>query len=144
MTPILSPRDVFLRVLDGVTGKRWDELPALYAPDTVVSHPLLPGAPVLHGREALREHFAAAAPLPMEMRAEDVVVHETADPEVVIGEFTYRGRFTDTGREFDVRNVFVFRVRDGMVVESRDYADHMAFAAAGGRIDELTAGFSSD
>ena len=131
MTPILPPREVFDRLIDGVAGKGWDELLALYAPDAVVRHPFgPPDGPVLRGREALREHFAAAAALPLEMRAEDRVVHETADPEVVIGEFTYRGQFTDTGRAFAVRNIFVLRVRDGQIVESRDYADHVAFAAA--------------
>jgi ketosteroid isomerase-like protein len=129
MTPILSPRDVLLRLVDGVTGKRWDELPDLYAPDTVVTHPMGGTAP-LRGREALRAHFAAASALPLEMRAEELVVHETADPEVVIGEFGYRGRNTATDRAFTVRNIFVLRVRDGQVVESRDYADHHAFAAA--------------
>lgn len=129
MTPILAPRDVLVRVIDGVTGKRWDELPDLYAIDTVVTHPL-GGTPPLRGRAALRAHFAAASELPLEMRAEGLVVHETADPEVVIGEFGYRGRNTATDRDFAVRNIFVLRVRDGQIVESRDYADHHAFAAA--------------
>ena len=142
MTPILSPRDVLLRLVDGVAGQCWDELPALYAPDTAVTHPFA-GSPPLRGREALRAHFAAAARMPLEMRAEDVVVHETTDPEVVIGEFRYVGRNTATGRDFVVRNVFVVRVRDGMVVESRDYADHLAFAVAGERVDELVSNISS-
>ncbi len=129
MTPILAPRDVLVRVIDGVTGKRWETLPDLYAIDTVVTHPMS-GTPPLRGREALRAHFTAAAELPLEMRAEGLVVHETADPEVVIGEFGYRGRNTATDRDFAVRNIFVLRVRDGQIVESRDYADHHAFAAA--------------
>jgi ketosteroid isomerase-like protein len=129
MTPILAPRDVLVRVIDGVTGRRWDELPDLYAIDTVVTHPL-GRTPPLRGREALRTHFAAASELPLEMRADELVVHETADPEVVIGEFVYRGRNTATDHAFAVRNVFVMRVRDGEIVESRDYADHHAFAAA--------------
>ena len=29
------------------------------------------------------------------------------------------------------------RVRDGLIVESRDYADHLAFAAATGRLPAL-------
>ena len=129
MTPILTPGEVLLRLIDGVTGKRWDELPGLYATDTVVTHPL-GDAPPLRGRAALQAHFTAAAALPIDMRAEELVVHETADPEVVIGEFLYRGRNTATDRAFAVRNVFVLRVRDGQIVESRDYADHHAFAAA--------------
>jgi ketosteroid isomerase-like protein len=58
---------------------------------------------------------------------------------VVIGEFAYEGRITTTGRAFTVRNVFVLRVRDGLIVESRDHADHLAFAAATGRLDALVA-----
>jgi hypothetical protein len=33
----------------------------------------------------------------------------------------------------------VLRVRDGLIVESRDYADHLAFAAATGRLPSLVA-----
>jgi ketosteroid isomerase-like protein len=126
-----------------VTGRRWAELPELYAADTVVRHPFLPfGGPVLDGREAIRRHFAAAAELPLELRARDVVIHQTLDPEVVIGEFRYVGRFTDTGNEFSIPNIFVMRVRNGLIVESRDYTDHLTFAQAGGRLDELLGAFA--
>jgi len=138
-----SPIEVFRLLLRGVTERRWSELPELYAEDTVVRHPFLRyGGPVLHGREEVRAHFAAAAELPLEMRARDVVIHETSDPEVVIGEFRYVGRFTDTGREFSTTNIFVTRVRHGLIVESRDYADHLNFAAAAGRLGELLGEFA--
>ena len=140
---IATPTEVFRKVLAGVTGRRWAELPGLYAEDTVVRHPLLPfGGPALYGREEVRAHFANAAALPVAMRATDVVIHQTADPEVVIGEFRYVGRFTDTGREFSMSNIFVTRVRGGLIVESRDYADHLNFAAAAGRLDELAGAFA--
>jgi uncharacterized protein len=138
-----SPTEVFHKVLAGVTGRRWAELPELYAEDTVVRHPMLPfGGPVLDGREAIRAHFAAAAELPLEMRARDVVVHQTLDPEVVIGEFRYVVRFTDTGNEFSIPNIFVMRVRNGLIVESRDYVDHLTFARAAGRVDQLLGAFA--
>ena len=139
----MTPREVFERLIDGVTHRRWDELPGLYAEDTVVTHPFATPAEPLRGREALRRHFAAAAGMALEMTARDVVVHETADPEVVIGEFAYEGRVTTTGRPFTVRNVFVLRVRDGLIVESRDYADHLAFAAATGRLPALVEEFKN-
>ncbi|MCO6010657.1 nuclear transport factor 2 family protein [Actinoallomurus purpureus] len=129
----MTPREVFERLIDGVTSGDWDALPALYAEDTVVVHPMAESDEPLVGREALRRHFAAAAALPLRMSARDVVVHETADPEAVIAEFEYAGRVTTTGRRFTVRNVFVLRVRDGLIVESRDYADHLRFGAAIGR-----------
>jgi ketosteroid isomerase-like protein len=129
---------VFERLVEGVARGRWDELPGLYAEDAVVVHPLDRAGP-LAGREALRRHFAAGAGMGLEMAVRDLVVHETADPEVVIGEFAYEGRVTATGRRFTVHNVFVLRVRDGLIVESRDYADHLAFAAATGRLAALVA-----
>ena len=125
-----SPTEVFQQVLAGVTGKRWADLPDLYAEDTVVEHPFAPGGgTVMRGREALRAHFAAGGRLGLTMTAEDVVVHQTADPEVVAGEFTYRGTVDTTGTPFTVRNIVVMRVRDGQIVESRDYHDHQTLAS---------------
>jgi uncharacterized protein len=133
----VTPREVFERLVHGVAGERWDELPGLYAEDTVVTHPFAGPAEPLVGREALRRHFAAAPALGLRMAVRDVVVHETADPEVIVAEFAYEGVVTATGRPFRIANVFVLRVRDGLVVESRDYADHLALAAATGRLSSL-------
>ncbi|WP_433479345.1 nuclear transport factor 2 family protein [Spirillospora sp. CA-142024] len=130
MSEFASPRAVFQRLIDGVTARQPDVLPRLYAEDAVVVHPFAHPASRLEGREALREHFAQLETLPVEMKARNVVVHQTADPEVIIAEFEYEGRNTETGREFVVPNIFVLRVRDGHIVESRDYAHHSAFAEA--------------
>jgi len=133
-----TPSEVLIRLIDGVAGQRWSELPELYAAAAVVEQPFAIPAPTrLEGREALRAHFAAASRLPLEMRARNIVVHETGDPEVVIGEFAYEGRVTTTGRSFRVGNIFVLRVRRGRIVESRDYTNHLEFARAFGRLPEL-------
>jgi hypothetical protein len=50
---------------------------------------------------------------------EDIVVHETTDPEVVICEQTLRGNFG--GEETAMPGIRVMRVRDGLIVSSRDY-----------------------
>jgi ketosteroid isomerase-like protein len=140
MTTSATPRDVLMRLIGGVVEQRWAELPELYSEDAVVEHPFAMPAPTrLVGREALRTHFAAASQLPLRMQARNVVVHETADPEVVIGEFDYEGRVTTTGRSFLVGNIFVLRVREGLIVESRDYTNHFEFARARGRLDALLA-----
>ncbi|MBD2898695.1 nuclear transport factor 2 family protein [Actinomadura nitritigenes] len=130
MSEFATPRAVFQRLIDGVTARRPDGLPQLYAEDAVVVHPFARPASRLEGREALREHFAQLETLPVEMAARNVVVHQTADPEVIVAEFEYAGRNTETGRDFVVPNVFVMRVRDGRIVESRDYAHHQAFEEA--------------
>jgi ketosteroid isomerase-like protein len=58
------------------------------------------------------------------------VVHETDDPEVIVAEFDYDGLITTTGHAFRFSNVQVLRVRDGLIVETRDYHDHRALARA--------------
>ena len=130
MSEFATPRAVLQRLIDGVTALRPEGLPQLYAEDVVVVHPFAHPASRLEGREALRRHFAQLETLPVELKARNLVVHETGDPEVIVAEFEYACRNTETGREFVVPNIFVLRVRDGRIVESRDYADHRAFEEA--------------
>lgn len=77
--------------------------------------------------------------MPLELRAENLVVHETTDPEVIVAEFDYLGRVTSTGQPFQVRNIFVLRIRDGRIVSSRDYTDHLGIAGATGSVSRLVA-----
>ncbi|WP_051468021.1 nuclear transport factor 2 family protein [Actinomadura oligospora] len=125
-----SPKEVFLRVVESLAAKKVDDLHLLYAEDAVVSHPFTHPESRFEGREALREHFAQVPGMPFEMTVRDVVVHETSDPEVIVAEFAYDGRNTGTGARFTVPNIFVMRIRDGLIVEARDYAHHRAFSAA--------------
>ena len=117
-----APAEVFRQLVDGVVGKKWDQLPELYAEDAVVVHPFNSDSAIhrLEGRDQLRAHFARAAEMEVDFRAEDIVVHQTTDPEVVVGEFTYRG--TLGGQEVTMPEIFVLRVRDGLIVSSRDYS----------------------
>ena len=126
-----------VRLIRGDTGQV-DTLADLYAAHTRVDHPMAPlGIPVLRTREDVRRHFAAAGTgfRPDDVRVEDLVVHQTADPEVVVAEFAYAG--SAAGRSFRVPCVFVVRVRDGHIVDSRDYVHHVAMARASGRLPDL-------
>jgi uncharacterized protein len=139
MTSDTTPRKVFEALVEGVAAGRYDELPALYAEVTDVRHPFDPfRAPPLRTRAELAEHFAAGRAAAPGIRREIVnaVVHETTDPEVVIGEFEYRCSNEETG-EFSIPCVFVLRVRDGKIVESRDYIDPLARPRALGRLHPL-------
>jgi ketosteroid isomerase-like protein len=91
----------------------------------------------LEGREAVRAHFAAAAGGLLRVQVSNLVVHDTGDPEVVIAEFDYEGQVTMTGRSFRVANIQVLRVRNGQIVSSCDYHNHLALAAALGQLHEL-------
>jgi ketosteroid isomerase-like protein len=129
-TSIDTSRTVVAQLIAGVTGRAWDDLPVLYAEDAVVELPFALPVPLrLTGRDQIRAHFAAAATLPLEMAARNVVVHETADPEVVVAEFDYDGRIAATGQAFTLGNIMVVRVRDGRIVASRDYHNHAQLAS---------------
>lgn len=138
---MMTPTQVFLRLVNGVADRRLDELPGLYAEQTDVRHPMSPyGDRPLLSRDALREHFAAAGPRVAEavrFRPANLVIHQTQDPEVIVAEFEYAGTAPATGETFRVPCVFVLRVRDGLIVGSRDYVDHVAMARARGGLEQL-------
>jgi ketosteroid isomerase-like protein len=141
MNGTLSPREVFLALVNGVAEGRWDDLPGLYAERTDVVHPFHPlRPPALTTREELRRHFQPTTVDPQLLRrAADITVHETADPEVVIGEFEYQGSAPGTGEPFALPGIFVLRVRNGEIVSSRDYFDHLTSARIRGQFDALVA-----
>jgi ketosteroid isomerase-like protein len=134
-----SPREVFLALVHGVAEGRWGELPSLYAEQTDVLHPFDPlRAPALRSRDALREHFTPTrAGVRLDRRPANITIHETTDPEVIVAEFEYQGTAADTGEPFVLPGIFVLRVRDGEIVSSRDYFDHVAAARARGQFDAL-------
>ena len=139
-----NPREVFLALVNGVADARWDDLPELYAERTHVVHPFDPlrAAPLLT-RDDLRAHFARAAALRQGVRREptNITIHETTDPEVIVAEFEYRS--TIDGVVSLLPCIFVLRVRDGQIVESRDYVDHLSSARALGRLDHLVSALRS-
>lgn len=132
-----SAATVLERLVHGVAGGRWDELPDLYAEETHVSHPFLPGSAASRTREEVREHFQAGKALNPGFTVADLVTYQGTDPEVLIGEFAYQGEYG--GKPVRIANIFSMRVRDGLVVESRDYGDHLGIAGDLGRISELAA-----
>jgi ketosteroid isomerase-like protein len=63
-------------------------------------------------------------------------IHETADPEVIVAEFAYEFVLPDDSTA-KVPCVFVMRVRDGQIIESRDYVDPIRTHTARGDLDLL-------
>jgi uncharacterized protein len=157
MTASAGPGEVVRAVCDGMNRlmssrltpaereAELDRIAGLYAERTDVRHPfaLSDGAP-LRTRADLRRHFAADAGAPGVERFEavDFQVHQTVDPEVVIAEFRYEGSVH--GRPFSLPCIFVTRVRDGMIVESRDYADDIAFARAFGQLSDVISALAAE
>jgi ketosteroid isomerase-like protein len=140
MSNPMSPSEVFLALVNGVAEGRYEELPDLYAEQTDVVHPFDPfRAPALRSREELRAHFSAGSGPRAKRRVANVTIHQTTDPEVIVAEFEYQGTGPETGEDTAVPGIFVLRVRDGKIVSSRDYFDHLASARARGQTGELLA-----
>ena len=105
-----------------------------------MEYPFALPAPVrLEGREAVRRYFAAVAKMPLGLQARNLVMHQTSDPQVIVAEWDYDGLVTTTNRSFQVSNIQVSRVRDGQIVTSRDYHNHLVLADMLGQLATLTA-----
>ena len=137
----MTPEEVFLKLAHGVADRDFAVLPELYAEQTDVRHPMNPyGDHPLLSRDALREHFGGVGPRVTEVvrfQPTNIRVHHTTDPEVIVAEFEYAGTVVATGEPFRVPAIFVLRVRDGLIVESRDYIDHLSMIRARGQLADL-------
>lgn len=139
MPKTLSPREVFHTLLERINAERFSELAELYAPDAVVETVFEPVGPRrFEGRAVLEARFAEVSTgRPVRLTPANVLVRETDDPEVVVAEWDYRVHHRATGRNFETANIQVLRVRDGLIVESRDFHDHLALVVAGGHLPQL-------
>jgi len=139
-----TPRQVFGELLRTSVAGDWDALLDLYTEDTVIEMPFAPpGIPVVSDGAALRARItgmAQARPWNYEA-ADDVRVHETTDPEVIIVEYTLRGTVTATGKPLAMSFAMVITVRDGKIVHSRDYGNPLTTFAALGRLPEIVAAY---
>jgi len=117
--------------------KSADELAALYAEDAVHEIPFkVPGFPPrFEGREAIRAAYHAmwsASPVVID-RVETTAMHRTADEEVCVVEQTAHGHVGTAGPTaptFSVPSLLVLRVRNGLIIQCRDYMDGLAIAKA--------------
>ena len=140
-----SPREVLERLINGISHRQWHALHELYAQDALVEYPFaLPEPARLDGHEAIRRYFAAVARMPLELQARDITMHQTGDPEVIVAEWDYDGLVTTTGRSFRVSNIQVSRIRDGQIVASRDYHNHLVLAEVLGRLPSLLAALARE
>jgi uncharacterized protein len=135
-----TPREIFLtlqrRIQDGARG----EIADMYAEDAVVRHVFgAAGKTSWNGREELRAHFDRQDVSAVKLQAHNTVVHETADPEVIVVEWDYDITFAATGQTVRMPNIVVVRIRDGLIVSSRDYHNHFGLAVATGRAEALLA-----
>ena len=63
-----------------------------------------------------------------DISVEDLVIHQTTNPNIVIAEWTYRSRIN--GATVENANIIVVECREGKVYRSRDYHNHVTRAVA--------------
>ncbi|KUJ67483.1 hypothetical protein ACZ90_26865 [Streptomyces albus subsp. albus] len=135
-----TPRGVLAGYHQAMLDKSADDLADLYAVEAVHEFPFTtPGFPARYtGREEVRAGYRAAwGASPVEVREiREVVVHQTADPEVIIAEHVVVAALPATDRTVTVPGLLVLRVRDGLITWVRDYMDGLGVARATGRLLE--------
>ncbi|MGS2648067.1 nuclear transport factor 2 family protein [Streptosporangium sp. LJ11] len=133
-----GPREMFERV-----RRHWLEnlggFGSELAEDAVIEVPFAPpGRPRRHeGKDAFLlfagpEQAAFARRFALD-EVREVVVHETADPEVIVVEYELAGRVLATGHQASSPFIGVLRVRDGKIVNWREYQNTLAMIEIMGR-----------
>jgi uncharacterized protein len=119
----MNATEVFWAWAEACVAKDVDAMAELYCADATHTFPFREGAPVLEGREAIRQHLAGGfANAPMAFSGvKHAVVHRTEDPHTVIVECTFEGILTTTGAAFQPSYVEVLTERDGLIGAVRDY-----------------------
>jgi ketosteroid isomerase-like protein len=117
----------------------------VFSEDAVFEVPFpAPGQPRQEvGRETFRTHLQGAVGLQEFDAVDHVRLHETADPEVVITEYRLHGRVIPTGKSFASDIVMIARVRDGLIVWSRNYSNPLVGAVAFDTVGDLLAGLTA-
>ena len=136
-----SPRQIAERLLQATISPDPGDIADCYAAAVVIEMPFaavaLYPSRIETTREELRARFRAGAAVRRYQRLSDVVIHDTADPEVVIVEYQLHGELTQAAEPFSQRFVMVMTVHDGQIVYSRDYSDPITGARLLGKVPEL-------
>ncbi|MEV4764866.1 nuclear transport factor 2 family protein [Micromonospora chokoriensis] len=108
------------------------------ADDVVIEEPFAaPGCPTrTEGKQRVLEYTQAGRAV-FPVRFDDcrnVVVYETADPEVIVVEYELVGTHTATGVTASAPFIGVLRTRDGKLAHWREYQHTLAIAQAVGQV----------
>lgn len=122
-------KPTFVSILKDALGYRLDasadNFIAMMSEDFVMEFPYArPGMQRrIEGREAVVAYLMTVAGNVSVDTVDNVVVHETGDPEVVIVEFEAHGRALRVDEPYDQRYISVIRARGGRMIHYKDYWD---------------------
>ncbi|WP_230985390.1 nuclear transport factor 2 family protein [Microbispora oryzae] len=128
-----TPRDLFARFQRNALAGEAALDEEMLADDVVVEWPFgRVGHRRIKGREqvvAMTRAGREALPVVFE-EFRDVMIHETADPEVIVAEYQMVATIPGSGKEAQAPFVVVLRARDGRIVHWREYQDQAMIAEA--------------
>jgi uncharacterized protein len=116
-----------LSVMKAALGHRIEQSAAnfieMMAEDFVMEFPYArPGMQTrIEGRAAVVTYLVSVMGAVSVDTVDNVIVHETGDPEVVIIEFEGHGRALKVDEPYDQRYISVIRTRGGRMVHYKDY-----------------------
>lgn len=116
-----------------------DSFADMCAEDVVFEAPYAPGgANKIHGRETVAKYMPV---VPEYFHIEELVEtaqYRSTDPELVVVEFYAKNAHgVKTGLPYDQRYINVIRIRDGKIVEYRDYWNPLVVLSAAGGAEAL-------
>jgi len=126
-----GPTEVFEQALPGIQVGDVSDLMSRCTEDVVFEFPFAPaGRPRrVQGRDAVLEYLK---PLSSRVRMQGLSrleMHQTADPDVAVIEFTANALVAGDGESLPISYVVVLTVRDGQIARYRDYWNPLALAA---------------
>jgi uncharacterized protein len=141
-----SPRQTVEQLLEAAVSPTPGDMADCYAPEVVIEMPFAVDAvyppQITTTREELRARFQAGTAVRRYNTLDDVTIHETTDPDVIVAEYALHGELSATREPFSLRFAMIMRFRDGYIVHSRDYSDPIAGARLQGRLPELISALS--
>jgi len=140
-----APHEVVEHLLRLTAEGPSEAMAEVFAPDAVFEMPFLPpGVPAQEpGREAFRAHLREGAGMQKFDGVDNVRIHDTSDPEVIVAEYRLHGRVLAGGKRFAFDIVAFARVRDGLIGWYRTYANPLDAAIAFGAAERLLSGLTT-
>ncbi len=123
MTATTDPSTLFVHSLELIARADLDGWLALFSDDVVFEFPFAPDerpARVV-GREALGEYMRTYVGQVESASLQNLSIHKTDDPRVVVVEMTVRGTHRATNTLRDTSYVVVVTAVDGQITNYRDY-----------------------
>jgi uncharacterized protein len=132
MNAAITPADVFRKSLDAFLAKDMRAWADLCAEDVLVEFPFSPdGLPArLEGRQAIFEYLRHYPDVIDIHEIESVTVYATDKPDTVVAEWSVKGHVIPNGNTYAMAYATFVTVRDGEIVNYREYWNPLAFGQA--------------